>query len=123
MHLYGSADGKKDTTIYVPAGFKSHKNIGGTSGAVAFFYEKLGNLRNVTLVVRHVANFQLGPEEGGRHAIGQTGGLDQGHPQGPTYRHAHLELFKGNWLGKPGGAPSASTRSKHWITFSSAFCK
>jgi hypothetical protein len=102
MHLYGSADGTVATDVYVPSGFTSHSSTPTpTDAAVTFYYPQLGNLTDVTLVVFHVANFQLSYESG-RVRIGNTGG-----PGGSIscYRHSHLEFYRGDT-----GLPSAATR-------------
>lgn len=102
MHLYGSADGTVATDVYVPSGFTSHSSTPTpTDAAVTFYYPQLGNLTDVTLVVFHVANFQLSYESG-RVRIGTTGG-----PGGSIscYRHSHLEFYRGD-----SGLPSAAAR-------------
>lgn len=74
MNLYGSEDGTGQTKLYVPAGFTSHSSQPSpTDAAVTFYYPRLGNLRNVTLAVFHVANFRL-VSEGMRVCVGKIGG-------------------------------------------------
>ncbi len=102
MHLYGSADGTVATDVYVPSGFTSHSSTPTpTDAAVTFYYPQLGNLTDVTLVVFHVANFQLS-YEAKRVRIGNTGG-----PGGSIscYRHSHIEFYRGDT-----GLPSAAAR-------------
>ena len=102
MHLYGSVDGTGATDVYVPSGFTAHSSTPTpTDAAVTFYYPQLGNLTDVTLVVFHVANFQLS-EAAGRVRIGNIGG-----PGGSIscYRHAHLEIYHGHT-----GLPSAAAR-------------
>lgn len=102
MHLYGSEDGTGATDVYVPNGFTSHSSTPTpTDAAVTFYYPQLGNLTDVTLVVFHVANFQLSYEEG-RVRIGNIGG-----PGGSIacYRHSHLEFYHGDT-----GLPPAEAR-------------
>ena len=104
MHLYGSADGTRETELYVPMGFISNSSEPTpTDAAVTFYYPKLGDLTDVTLVVFHVSNFHLS-SEGGRMRIGSIGG-----PGGSigSYRHAHIEFYRGNT-----GLPSTSSRVK-----------
>jgi hypothetical protein len=103
MHLYGSADGRGDSPLYVPAGFTSHSTEPSpTDASVTFFYPKLGELTNVTLAVFHVADFQI-TNEGDRVRIGNIGG-----PGGasPLYKHSHIEFYRGNT-----GLPAAEARS------------
>lgn len=113
MHLYGSADGTVDTHVYVPSGFTSHSSVPTpTDAAVTFYYPRLGNLTDVTLVVFHVANFQLS-YEGERVRIGDIGG-----PGGSIscYRHSHLEFYRGDT-----GLPSAAARPALRIDPNSVF--
>ncbi len=102
MHLYGNADGTKDSPLYVPAGFTQHSDQPSpTDAAVIFYYPKLGNLTDVTLAVFHIADFQLS-YEGERVRIGNLGG-----PGGssPAYKHSHIEIYRGNT-----GLPPLSAR-------------
>lgn len=104
MHLYGSEDGTGETELYVPLGFTSNSNEPTpTDAAVTFYFPKLGDLTDITLAVFHVTNFQLS-YEGGRVRIGKIAG-----PGGSigSYRHAHLEFYRGNT-----GLPPASSRVK-----------
>ena len=102
MHLYGSADGSGDSSLYVPAGFTSHSaQPSPTDGVVTFYYPRLGNLSDVTLAVFHIADFQISIE-GERVRIGNIGG-----PGGGTaaYKHSHIEFYRGN-----AGLPALSAR-------------
>jgi hypothetical protein len=102
MHLYGSADGTRETEPYVPAGFISHSaEPSPTDAAVLFYYPRLGNLTDVTLAVFHVKDFQLN-YEGERVRIGNIGG--RGGSAG-SYKHSHLEFYRGHTA-----LPSASAR-------------
>jgi hypothetical protein len=104
MHLYGSADGTRETGLYVPSGFISNNvEPTPTDAAVMFYYPKLGNLNDVTLAVFHVANFHLSNEDG-RVRIGNIGG-----PGGSigSYKHSHIEFYRGNT-----GLPPTSMREK-----------
>jgi hypothetical protein len=106
MHLYGSADGRGDSFLYVPAGFTSHSNEPTpTDAAVLFYYPKLGNLTDVTLAVFHVSDFQI-VTEGDRVRIGKIGG-----PGGssPLYKHSHIDFYKGN-VGLPVAEARAALR-------------
>lgn len=104
MHLYGNADGTGESPLYVPAGFTSHSSVPTpTDAAVMFYYPRLGRLTNVTLAVFHVADFQLS-DEGGRVRIGNIGG--RGGSVG-TYKHSHIEFYRGD----TGGLPSLAARS------------
>src|ERR1700674_3023686 len=88
MHLYGSADGRGDSSLYVPAGFTSHSaQPSPPAGVVTFYYPRLGNLSDVTLAVFHVADFQVSVE-GERVRIGNIGGPGGGTP---AYKHSHIE--------------------------------
>jgi hypothetical protein len=104
MHLYGSEDGTRETALYVPVGFVSNSSEPTpTDAAISFYYPKLGNLLDVTLVVFHVANFHLSYENG-RVRIGNIGG-----PGGSigSYKHSHIEFYRGDT-----GLPSSSMRAK-----------
>jgi hypothetical protein len=106
LHLYGSPDGRGDSSAYVPAGFTSHSGEPTpTDAAVTFYYPKLGNLTDVTLAVFHVSDFQI-TSEGDRVRIGNIGG-----PGGssPLYKHSHIEFYKGN-VGLPAAAARAALR-------------
>lgn len=97
MHLYGSEDGKRDTAIYIPSDYErprvaNHQKPTATASVVTFFYKKLGNERNVTLAVFHVGKFNP-IREGDRVRIGSTGGHGGDKPD---YRHAHLEIYRGD---------------------------
>ncbi|MBC8032177.1 MAG: hypothetical protein H7Z16_18990 [Pyrinomonadaceae bacterium] len=104
MHLYGNADGTGEIGVYVPPGFSSHSaEPTPTDAAVSFYYPRLGNLTDVTLVVFHVANFSLTPE-GERVRIGDIGGRGGSVA---SYKHSHIEFYRGNT-----GLPSAAARAK-----------
>jgi hypothetical protein len=102
MHLYGSFDGRGETSVYVPAGFTFHSGSPTPmDAAVTFFYPRLGNFSNVTLAVFHIADFEIS-REGGRVRIGTVGGRGGSYA---FYRHSHIEFYRGNT-----GLPSASAR-------------
>jgi len=104
MHLYGSPDGRGEMGVYVPHGFISHSSEPTpTDAAVSFYYPRLGNLTDVTLVVFHVANFQL-TRQGNRVRIGDIGGRGGSIA---SYKHAHLEFYRGNT-----GLPPNAARSR-----------
>jgi hypothetical protein len=93
MHLYGSADGTGASPLYVPAGFTHCSGPPSpTDAAVTFYYPRLGNLTDITLAVFHVADFQIN-DEGARVRIGNLGG-----PGGSSasYKHSHIEFYRGN---------------------------
>lgn len=101
MHLYGSPNGTADTALYVPTGFTSHSNQPTpTDAAVTFYYPHLGNLKNVTVAMFHVANFAIS-YEGGRVRIGSIGGRGGSYA---FYKHSHVEFYRGNTGLPPGGA-------------------
>ena len=115
MHLYGSADGQATTGVYVPRGFVSHSNEPTpTDAAITFFYPRLGNLRNVTVAVFHVANFAIS-EESGRIRIGNIGGRGGSYQY---YRHSHIEFYRGN-VGLPSGKARPALRIDPAIVFRS----
>jgi hypothetical protein len=102
MHLYGSPDGRGETSLYVPTGFTSHSaSPTPTDGAVTFFYPRLGNFSNVTVAVFHIANFAI-THEGDRVRIGTVGGRGGSYAY---YKHSHIEFYRGNT-----GLPSSSGR-------------
>ena len=102
-HFYAFSDTKKlgfaHGDIYVPDRFTAHGAF--TSDGHWFYYPKLGNQTNVTLLVMHIQNFGIRRgvrNEAGSVLIGQTsngGGA-------PGYIHSHLELHRGR------GIPNAS---------------
>ncbi|MBA2526164.1 MAG: hypothetical protein H0V18_10355 [Pyrinomonadaceae bacterium] len=104
MHLYGSFDGRGETSLYIPAGFTSHSSSPTpTDAAVTFFYPRLGNFSDVTLAVFHIANFGIS-QESGRIKIGTVGGRGGSYA---FYKHSHIEFYRGNT-----GLPSASARQR-----------
>ena len=115
MHLYGSLDGTGDIGLYVPAGFTSHSaEPTPTDAALSFFYPRLGNLTDVTLVVFHVADFNLSLE-GERVRIGNIGGRGGSVS---TYKHSHLEFYRGDT-----GLPPAASRARLRIDPATVFGK
>jgi len=113
MHLYGSFDGRGETSLYVPAGFTSHSGSPTpTDAAVTFFYPRLGNISNVTLAVFHIADFAIS-QEGGRVRIGTVGGRGGSYA---FYKHSHIEFYRGKT-----GLPSASARQHLRIDPASVF--
>ena len=116
LHIYGSADGRGDSPLYVPTGFTSHSSEPSpTDAAVLFYYPKLGNLTDVTLAVFHVADFQI-VNEGDRVRIGNLGG-----PGGssPLYKHSHIEFYRGNVGSLPGAAARPALRIDPAVVFPS----
>ena len=124
MHLYGSTDGTRFgvdgntyTDLYIPDGFRGSekpplhfRRIPGPSQAsLDFYYKRLGNYQDVTLMVSHIKDFKL-VKEGNRWHIGQIGGKS-----GDTlnYIHSHFDLFKGDV-----GMTGPRTR----LSFAKAFC-
>lgn len=115
MHLYGSLDGTGDIGLFVPAGFTSHSaEPTPTDAALSFYYPRLGNLTDVTLVVFHVADFNLTPE-GERVRIGSIGGRGGSVS---TYKHSHLEFYRGDT-----GLPVAAARARLRIDAATVFGK
>lgn len=115
IHLYGSTDGRGDSSLYIPAGFTSHTGEPSpTDAAVLFYYPRLGTLTDVTLAVFHVADFQIS-EAGDRVRIGNLGG-----PGGssPLYKHAHIEFYRGHT-----SLPPAAARAGLRIDPSTIFAK
>lgn len=107
LHIYGSADGRGDSPLYVPMGFTSHSSEPSpTDAAVLFYYPKLGNLTDVTLAVFHVADFQI-VNEGDRVRIGNLGGLGG---SSPLYKHSHIEFYRGNVASLPNAAARPALR-------------
>ncbi len=125
MHLYGSKDGRQVTSAYAPAGFsgKPYPNPRATDeikgGSFVFFYRRLGNLRNVSLVASHIADFKVSGE-GGRFRIGNIGGpggdSSSVNPNQP-YIHAHYTLLQGRVTA------TRSLESMRHIPFTDAFCR
>ena len=126
MHLYGSSDGTKITGVYVPDGFeKPIKENPQTlpaykGGSFIFFYSKLKNLEDVTLIVTHLANLtreSTRKNAAGYIYVGDIGGRGATPKDNPDYIHAHFELVQGRVeKGK------STTNMKHYA-FQDVFCK
>ncbi|MEK6325147.1 MAG: hypothetical protein AABN33_26200 [Acidobacteriota bacterium] len=134
-HIYPSLGGTGQTNIYFPAGYDFGVFAGGDDSTAYFYYGKndLYGLKNVTLLVQHLANpninerkrFATGPVENGRVRIGTTGGLDGG-ANPPNYQHVHIEVFRGEGLPRllSGKSESQQTnRNKARIPYREVFCK
>ena len=119
MHLYGSTDGTRfgvdgNTFIdlFVPDGFRVktvRKAVSPTQASVDFYYKKLGNYEDVTLLVSHIKDFKL-QQVGDRWHLGKIGGKGG---QTLNYIHSHLDLFKGD---------VGMTGKRVRIPFAKAFC-
>lgn len=117
MHLYGSTDGtrfgvdgKTSTEIFIPDGFEKLSNINREGGkkdvltqkptpaqaVVTFFYKRLGNVTNTTLLLMHVKDFKP-TKQGNRWYIGKIGGRggEITNLEKP-YLHSHFALLKGD---------------------------
>lgn len=130
-HIYGSTDGFGEASLYIPAGGKYiGKNPDSDEDSYMFFYEKLGNARNVTLFTSHVAKFKA-PKDvtTGRTHIGEIGG-DGGRSmstvgvQNPSGRgtdiHAHLAIHQ-NFKNRKGKYVGGFTGKR--LSFFEVFCK
>src|SRR5581483_1902795 len=105
-HLYGDPNGAGGSGVFFPPGFpRDSQQPTPTDAAVTFYYPKLGNFTDVTLVVFHVSDFQIS-NDGDRVRIGNLGG-----PGGssPLYKHSHIEFYRGN-TGLPPLAARAALR-------------
>lgn len=120
MHLYGSIDGTRFgvdgytfTDLYAPDGFRNpervRKTVSPNSASVDFYYPKLGNYTDVTLLISHIKNYKLVKQRNRWH-IGQIGGNGG---QTPGEIHAHLDLFKGD---------VGMTGPRNRLSFAKAFC-
>lgn len=117
MHVYGSADGRGTTALYVPEGFTSHSTMPTPSdAAITFYYPRLGNLANVTLAVFHIANFTI-VRENGRVRIGEIGGRGGSYQY---YKHSHIEFYSGN-VGLPSSGRRPALRIDPAIVFETDF--
>jgi hypothetical protein len=104
MHLYGSENGYGEGGVYIPAGGRYiGRNPYSSEDSYMFYYSRLGNARNVTLVTSHVDNFSA-PRgtTTGRTRIGEIGGAGGRSPDDPNnqfnkgpYIHAHLSIRQG----------------------------
>ncbi len=104
MHLYGSENGYGEGGVYIPAGGRYiGRNPYSSEDSYMFYYSRLGNARNVTLVTSHVDNFSA-PRgtTTGRTRIGDIGGAGGRSPDDPNnrfnkgpYIHAHLSIRQG----------------------------
>lgn len=142
MHLYGSsdgtrlgADGKTYTDIIIPDKFELRKDTliqvpTLTQAIVHFFYKKLGNIQDATLLLMHVKDFKP-VKFGNRWKIGQIGGKggEIGDKTRP-YLHSHFVLLKGDVglaiktfkNGKMDDDATNEYRSSIGIRFVDAFC-
>lgn len=142
MHLYGTtdgtrlgADGKTYTDIVIPDKFEVRKDTliqipTPTQAIVHFFYKKLGNIQNATLLLMHVKDFRS-VKFGNRWKIGQIGGKRGtiGSPAQP-YLHSHFVLLKGDVglaiktfkSGKMNDDATNDYRASIGIRFVDAFC-
>lgn len=124
MHLYGSTDGTRFgvdgntfVDLYIPDGFRESKKRpfvfnripGPTQASLDFYYKKLGNYEDVTLLVSHIKNFKI-VREGDRRYIGQIGGVGG---KDINYIHSHFDLFEGD---------VGMTGKRIRIPFAKAFC-
>lgn len=147
MHLYGSTDGtrfgvdgKTETDIYIPDGFEIMSNADWnskkkrdalkqvptpTQAAVTFYYKKLGNVEDATLLLMHVKNFNP-KRDNNRWHIGKIGGVGGvSKTVGRNYMHSHFMLLKGDvGLGYKGENKQAidKYRTSIGIRFVDAFC-
>jgi hypothetical protein len=143
MHLYGSkdntrmgVDGKTPTDILIPDGFEIKANTlkqqpTPTQAVVIFYYKKLGNVQDATLLLMHVKDFRP-VKRGNRWHIGQIGG-QVGEVSVNTvspYLHSHFVLLKGDVglavkykrNGKIDGTATDEYRASIGIKFVEAFC-
>ena len=106
MHLYGSSDGHGVTNVYIPPGFTYlGRNPGGLDqDSHMFHYRRLGSLRNVTLIVTHLADFRIDSTDtnaSGSIRVGTIGGAegraiyDPNNPNQGPYVHSHLAIMRG----------------------------
>lgn len=122
MHLYGSSDGKGVTPIYLPEGFvylgAMTTAAGKAEGGHSFYFRKLGKLRNVTMHVFHVDDFEIKRNvrnDAGSIRIGNVGGPGGRPVPGARpadlerpYIHAHFTLHKGRGFNRSRVIPFAS---------------
>lgn len=124
MHLYGSTDGTRFgvngntfVDLYIPDGFRESKKHpfvfnripGPKAASLDFYYKKLGNYEDVTLMVSHIKDFKV-IKAGDRWYIGQIGGVGG---KDINYIHSHLDLFEGD---------VGMTGKRIRIPFAKAFC-
>lgn len=127
MHLYGSSDGRQTTGVYVPGGYDAvypnpRANPGDRGGSFVFYYSNLGKFfENVSLVVTHVANYNI-RNEGGRVRIGDIGGpggTSAAYNPNEPYIHSHFSLLRGQ-VDRSGRTSLASMPK---LTFPEVFCR
>lgn len=122
MHLYGSADKTATTGVYLPGKTGSLYANPQTlpeykGGSFVAFYSNLNGLKNVSLIVTHLAGFTGTSNDrnaAGSRYIGDIGGKGG---EGSNYLHAHFELVQGRV--KRG----RSTRAMKHYSFAEVFCK
>jgi hypothetical protein len=96
LHLYGNETATGVTEVYAPAGGSrpfSRESVAPGQGSYGINYAQLGNARNVTLVISHVANYTNPGRITSRTHIGNIGGPGGNSGGQYPYIHSHLAIL------------------------------
>ena len=98
IHIYNKGTpGTSSVNLYVPPGFDSNTQPGPSDAAVQFHYKELNGVKDVVLVVFHVAQFRIQrhlKNEMGSIKIGMSGG--KGGGENKAYMHSCIQAFSGS---------------------------
>lgn len=111
LHIYGNENGTGVTGVYAPAGGGtpfSRESVAPGAGSYGINYAQLGNARNVTLVISHVANYTNPGRISSRTQIGNIGGPGGNSGGQYPYIHSHLAIL--------------NSRGRN-LSFADVFCK
>ncbi len=111
LHVYGNETATSVTGVYAPAGGGSpfsRENVAPGAGSYGIHYNQLGNARNVTLVLSHVADYTNPGRITGRTQIGNIGGPGGNSGGQYPYIHSHLAIL--------------DSRGRN-LSFADVFCK
>jgi hypothetical protein len=111
LHIYGNETGTGVTGVYAPAGVGtpfSRESVAPGAGSYGINYAQLGNARNVTLIISHVANYTNPGRISSQTQIGNIGGPGGNSGGQYPYIHSHLAILN---------------RQGRNLSFADVFCK